>query len=128
MNTRLIMTISALVMGIAGLLLSFLPQEMAMYLGGAGYDVIVLRLMGALYFGFAMVNWTAKASLLGGIYGRPIVFGNFLHFLVGALALLNWIMKNPSVILILIVAVIYVIFAVIFGYILFIYSGIKKKD
>jgi len=40
-------------------------------------------------FGFAMINWTAKTSLLGWIYGRPIPIGNFAHYAIAALALLK---------------------------------------
>lgn len=37
--------------------------------------------------GFAALNWMARGSLIGGIYNRPIAVANFLHFLVGGLAL-----------------------------------------
>ena len=128
MNTRLVMTICALVLGITGILFSFLPQEVAKYLGWAeGTHMIVLQILGALYFGFAMVNWTAKANLIGGIYGRPIAMGNFAHFLIGALALIKLTIETPPAITLVIVTFIYAVFAIIFGYILFKHPGLKKE-
>ena len=35
----------------------------------------------------------AKESLIGGIYNRPIAIGNFMHFAVGAMALIKIITK-----------------------------------
>jgi hypothetical protein len=39
----------------------------------------------ALYFSFALMNWTAKDSASGGIYARPVSLGNFAHFFSGTL-------------------------------------------
>jgi hypothetical protein len=91
MNTKLIMTISSLAMGVVGLGLTFLPKEIAAYLMGvenAGI-AIILQILGALYFAFAMLNWTAKGNLIGGIYGRPIAIGNLTHFTVAAMAVIK---------------------------------------
>ncbi len=79
-------------------------------------STIVLQIVGALYFGFAMLNWMSKANLIGGIYNRPVAVGNLTHFFIAALALLKLSAKNPVLIG---VAVIYSIFAIVFGYILF---------
>ena len=65
-----------------------------------------------------MMNWTAKGVLLGGIYGRPIVIGNLVHFAMGALLLLK-MSSAPSdepVRWVLIAA--YAVFAVVFGYVM----------
>jgi len=73
MNTKVIMTLSAIVMGGVGILLSFLPHELLAQFQSASVhtiDALIIQLMGALYFGFAMINWTAKANLIGGIYSR----------------------------------------------------------
>lgn len=90
MNTRYIMTSSAVFLGVSGIMLSFLPQEIMEYLGAAPSStpgIFLVQLLGALYFAFAMVNWTARGTLMGGIYGRPIALGNLIHFIMGALAL-----------------------------------------
>ena len=81
------MTASALVMGALGLAATFLPQEIAAYLGASTTLPLLIQILGALYLGFAMLNWMARTSLIGGIYSRPVASGNLVHFVVGALAL-----------------------------------------
>ena len=74
-------------MGVTGIILSFIPQEVSHFLSLTESTPIVFQILGALYFGFAMLNWTAKANLIGGIYSRPVAIGNFTHFLIGGLIL-----------------------------------------
>lgn len=112
------MSISATILGAAGIFLSFLPQESAGFMGWSSTDPVVFQLLGALYFGFAMVNWTAKANLIGGIYGRPVAIGNFTHFLIAALALIKISFKAPTAPIIA-VAIVYSLLAILFGYIFF---------
>jgi hypothetical protein len=121
MNTRLLMMASAVLMGLMGIVLSFLPQEILIALGQEPKPVVTvaLQLMGAPYFGFAMTNWMAKGTTVGGIYGRPISIGNFTHFVVGGLALI----KSYTGIeayhhYILILAIVYLAFGILFGYIM----------
>jgi hypothetical protein len=68
--------------------------------------------------GFGILNWMAKGTLIGGIYNRPIPIGNFMHFGVGAIALVKVVSKieTHSGIIISLTAV-YVVFAVLFAYI-----------
>jgi hypothetical protein len=35
------------------------------------------------------MNWIARRSTLGGIYGKAVVVGNQAHFIVGAIVLLK---------------------------------------
>lgn len=115
MNTKLIMISSAVVLGVTGIALSFLPQEISILLQAhvTGTLNVLLQILGALYFSFAMINWMAKDSPLGGIYGRPIVVGNMSHFVIGALALLKIITVHQNTVL-LIVTAFYSIFALLF--------------
>ena len=120
MNTKLLMTISALVMGITGILLSFLPHEVLSHFNASTTvsDPLILQILGALYFAFAMVNWTAKANLIGGIYARPIAIGNLTHFIVGGLALIkNYFSQHSGTVLMF--AGVYIIFAVLFSIVFF---------
>jgi hypothetical protein len=122
MNTKLIMTASALVLGASGIALSFLPQEAAHYLqpGTAGNMALVFQLLGALYFAFAMLNWMSKGSLIGGIYNRPLATANFTHFFMAALALIKAFAAHPAAGNgFLAVVAGYVAFALLFGLILF---------
>lgn len=115
------MTLSSLLMGAAGIILSFAPSEVLQYLkieSAIAVEVVIMQILGALYFAFAMVNWTAKANLIGGIYGRPIAIGNLTHFVIGALALIKSYFSNHESV-VLIFAVIYAVFAVLFSIVFF---------
>lgn len=125
MNSKYLMTASAYLLGAAGILLTFLPHEISVTTKFMDTDPIVLQIVGALYFGFAMLNWTAKDNLIGGIYGRPITIGNMTHFIVAGLALVKFAFRNPSPI-IWSIAIIYAVFAICFGYI-FTHHPTKKN-
>jgi hypothetical protein len=121
MNTKLLMTASAIVMGITGVILTFLPQEVSALMGfdaSNNFQSVILQVLGALYFAFAMVNWTAKANLIGGIYGRPVAIGNLTHFTIGGLALLKGSYRTPDPLLITL-AIAYILFAILFSIVFF---------
>lgn len=98
MQTRIMMTLSAAVLAILGIAFTFLPDELAVYLGAEPglLDVLLLQVLGALYAGFAMLNWMAKGSRIGGIYNRPICIANFAHFFIGAMAMLKFLFRYPE--------------------------------
>ena len=121
MKTKLLMTSSALFCGIIGTLLLFLPIEIAEYLGVEPtiITILCLKILSAIYLGFAILNWTAKGTLIGGIYNKPIVLGNLLHFAVGAIELIkviSSIQTHREIIIFL--TVFYVIFALLFVYVI----------
>ena len=89
MNRKIIMVASALVLALSGLAATFAPHEILSYFGmpADGTLPLLVQLIGALYLSFAMMNWIAKDSLIGGIYNRPVAIANLLHFVMGALAL-----------------------------------------
>lgn len=91
MHTRWLMGLSAVFMAVLGLVCSFLPsQTLASMAVAPGTPALVLvQVTGALYLGFAMLNWSARGVLIGGIYARPVALGNFLHFAVVATMLLR---------------------------------------
>jgi len=79
------MTLSSSSLGFAGIVLSFMPDEVLKHLSSHEQEksvALMLQLLGALYFGFAMINWTGRANLVAGIYGRPIAIGNLSHLLL----------------------------------------------
>ena len=116
-NTRLLLGSSAVVMGAAGIVATFLPQELLARLGGQANLPLsaLVQLFGGLLFAFAMVNWTAKGAAMGGIYGRPIALGNLTHFTIGALALLRVVLDGASDPLIIGAGAIYIGFALAFS-------------
>lgn len=119
MNTKLLMMLSSILLGITGIGFSFLPQEIGGIIGINEPGIILLQVMGALYFGFAAMNWMAKANLIGGIYGKPVAIGNFSHFLIGALALSKIALKGNSPALLWLGAAFYLVFALLFGFVFF---------
>ena len=128
MNTKTLMLVSALLLGLTGIFLLFFPQEISHYLNLNEANSIFFQIFGSLYFGFAMVNWTAKGSLLGGIYGRAIVTGNFTHFTIGTLALIKWILFYNYFLYIWVFTIFYFIFAVLFGVVMFTNPWLKKTN
>ena len=123
------MAASALVMAILGLIASFLPQEVLAQAGeqSTGLLPFVVQIIGALYLGFAMMNWMAKDSLLGGIYNRPVAMGNFLHFTVGALALGKGAVAMSFTTPLVASSILYAIFAIAFAAVFFT-SPVKRTD
>ena len=89
--SKYVMGSSALFMFCFGVLLTFAPSEILHAAGGRPLPLLLLATQtgGALYLGFAILNWMAKDSLIGGIFNRPVAMGNFLHFLMVALAMLK---------------------------------------
>jgi hypothetical protein len=119
------MSASAFFLGSVGILLTFMPQEVSQMLLLVG-SPILFQLLGALYFAFALLNWTAKGNLIGGIYSRPVAIGNFAHFMIGALALIELILLQPFNFL-SIFAILYLIFAILFGWVFFTNPVAKAK-
>jgi hypothetical protein len=119
-NTRLIMTVSSLFLCLLGIVLSFLPNEMAVYMGMENSKIIqlVLQITGAQYFAMGMLNWMTKNSTIGGIYNRPVSIANFTHYMIGALALIKGLLSSPGLpVIFWILAVLYIVFAVVYGFI-----------
>lgn len=87
-RVRVAVSVSAVCLAAVGLALTFVPRESA-GLAGLSADALPLQLLGSALLGFAVMNWTARGSTLGGIYGRAVVAGNQMHFTVGAIALLK---------------------------------------
>lgn len=119
MNTKLLMSVSAVLLGATGIVLTFMPAEVSLFLNFPGTNSIIFQVLGALYFGFAMLNWTAKGNVMGGIYSRPVAIGNFSHFIIGGLALIKLAIHNPAWSAGWVCAIVYLIFAFFFGWVFF---------
>ena len=114
------MILSAAFMAIIGLAFSFMPQEV-LGLHGTKPDtatVMLLQMGGAVYLGFAVLNWTARGILLGGIYAKPVAVGNFLHFVMVAIMLIKAAAAFQAVPL-MISAAVFSAFAIWFGIVMF---------
>jgi hypothetical protein len=128
MNTKLIMTSTAILLGALGVSLIFAPDMVVglLQLNDSGVIRLILQLLGAAYYSFAMLNWMAKGALIGGIYNRPIATANLTHFLIGGLALTKAVLSNHQLpVFLSVLAGIYVIAACVFGLVISRHPGAK---
>lgn len=127
MNRKILMISSAIIMGIIGFFLTFMPNEALKFLNQDSTDILtfILQLMGALYLGFAILNWMAKNVLLGGIYAKPLCLGN----LIGALTLIKLAISGSlSAIYFWILTILYILFAIAFGFVSFTNPNLKRES
>lgn len=118
LNTTLLMTTSAGFVGLIGVAVSLFPEELLRSLGtqSEGVPVLLIRLVGALYLGFAVLNWMARDNLIGGIYSRPVALGNFAHFFAASIVLIKHLTATPHLLPFAILAGANTLFAVGFGF------------
>jgi hypothetical protein len=131
MGTRLLMGLSAAFMAALGASLLFFPQEIAAYATPApgSLAILIVQIAGALYLGFAALNWTARANLIGGIYSRPVALANFFHFAVVSITLARSVLAGTSAAPLLPGLGLYAVFAIWFAVVLFTSpTSIRAKD
>jgi uncharacterized membrane protein YecN with MAPEG domain len=124
------MTLSAVVLLTAGVILTFIPHEILsyFYLSTDKSFQFLTQVLGALYFAFGILNWMTKTNLIGGIYNRPIAVTNLTHFFIVAIILIKVLISNPgSPFAIWIIGCFYLVFALSFGFILFRHPINEKK-
>ena len=121
MNTRFLLGATAWTLGAAGFCTLLLPQEVLglFDVGPTAPVPVLMQLLAAALFAFAMVNWTARGTTVGGIYGRPIAIGNMTHFFVGGMALLSAVLSGRTDPVMLVLLLVYGGFAVAFAMVLF---------
>jgi hypothetical protein len=119
--TRFLMTASALVLGLLGVLCTFAPDYVLAWLAAPAAPVLLLtvQVLGALWLGFAGVNWMTRHNLIGGIYSRPVTVGNLLHFVSAGLAIVRLVARTPQFAGLWPLAVAYAAFAAGFAVVLF---------
>lgn len=80
---------SAAVQLLGGLGLLFAPDVIlpALAPGFPPAAAWVGQLVAAAWLGVASLNWLQRGTVLGGIYGRPVVFANLTLYAVSALSL-----------------------------------------
>ena len=122
MNTKSLMTLSAIILALIGISLIFIPKEILDYLelSVSGTLQLLMQIIGSLYFALAILNWMSKGRFIGGIYNRPIAMANLTHFVIAGLALIKGVLANPSLSYVIwSIAIIYSIFAILFGIVAF---------
>ena len=126
MNTKLLMTASSLILGLAGIFALFAPERLLVMLSVPFVNPLpaLIQLLGALYFSLSLMNWTAKDNAIGGIYARPISLGNFAHFVIGTLVLAKYLLAEGFNVSILLIMLVYAGLAVLFYWLVFRHTGI----
>jgi len=121
MNTKCILTASAIFLGICGISFSFLPQEILHTVISKSEPALALPLQitGSLFIALTIINWMSRANLMGGIYNRPLALGNALHFGVGAITLIKFVIQNTPTLSLIIITVLYTMFAIAFFKVIF---------
>ena len=121
MNTKVLMVASSLALGLAGIAASFAPSELLRAFGSPAVEPlpVLIQLLGGTYIGFAIMNWTAKDNIIGGIYSRPVSLGNSVLFLMGALALAKQQFSSGFHLPLTAALIVYTIFAVWFTWLVF---------
>ena len=121
------MMISAIFLAVNGFGFTFFPNEIAgLLINDDNYILIlILQILGALYLGFSILNWTAKSSLIGGIYNKPILIGNLLHFFTASMTLIKLTPGFQDNQLIFSYTIIYSLFTLSFGYVFFTNPSLK---
>jgi hypothetical protein len=82
-------TTSAVCLAVFGAMLLFAPDEVSRVLWPLSGGNALVQLLGAALLGFGAMNWLARGSALGGIYGRAVVASNQTHLTIGALLLVK---------------------------------------
>ena len=90
--------------------------------------VLLLQLYAAVLFSWSMVNWTARGTLIGGIYNRPVAIGNLTHFTIGALALVKAFAGGAGGVLVVALVTVYAAFAATFAIVFVTTPGSVTQD
>jgi hypothetical protein len=129
---RSAVTLSALCFAVIGVLLLFAPEEVGSIFipradRGIGDDGLLLQLLGAALLGFGAMNWTARGSVLGGIYGRAVVAGNQTHLTIGAILLVKHGVVTGGSLAYWVLTAFYVLGAALFLHLSFFSPGIRGR-
>ena len=84
------------------------------------------QLLGAGWLALAALDWLTRSTLLGGIYGRPVVVANAAHYFVAATVLLKVVAGRGAPPALWLVAVPVAAFAGIYGWLL--WRGPFERD
>lgn len=106
MSTRFLATVSAVLLGAAGVALLFAADDLLASLAGTNDRIVVAmaQLLGGAWMGLAWATWLTRGTPQGGIYGRPIVLANATLYFVSALVCARGAAGSTSMLAVAIVA------------------------
>ena len=114
--TRLLATVSAVLLGSSGLVLLFAAGEVMQPAAAGSAAAVAGQLLGGAWLALAVATWTTRGAPQGGIYGRPIVLANMWVYTITALVCLKGFQVGTTVSMTAIVAA---ALAASYGYVLF---------
>ena len=77
------------------------------------------QLLGAAWLGLATMNWLARFTMVGGIYGRAIVSANAAAYFVSAMVMLSAGRRLGFSTSMLVITIVALVMAAVYGYLLF---------
>lgn len=121
MSSKQLIALGVLFYGLFGFTLLFMPQELLALneSAAAPHAALLAQFLGAALLGFAAMNWMARGSILGGIYGRAVMNGNFTFAFISALLTIRPLLAPSPPLWLWIYGVVSVALAVAFGYLMF---------
>ena len=118
MTSRLIASLSAVLLGASGAILLFLPDSVA----GASVErhsraEMLAQILGGAWLGVAALNWYTRGQPIGGIYGRPVVFANLMLYFVATTTLVKVAAWRPGAMLV--AGIVAAVMTALYGVLLF---------
>lgn len=121
MNTKLMLSVSAFILALIGIVLIFAPEYVlkAALIPETLLSSLIIQVLGGTYFALALLNWMSKGAIIGGIYNRPMVLANLAHYLIGGLAFAKAALQHPAQpLFIAVFAFLYIFMAGVFLYLM----------
>ena len=97
-KSALITRASAAVLASGGIALLFSSDSIlpALAPGFPGHASWLGQIVGAGWLAVAALNWLSRSTLIGGIYGRPVVLTNLILYFIGSMVLLRALREGPA--------------------------------
>jgi hypothetical protein len=98
MISSLVARVSAATLLLGGLVMLFVPDEALSMLapGFPANGTWIAQLVAAAWLALASLNWTSRAQIIGGVYGRPMVYANVLVYTISALSVFRVLMRGDG--------------------------------
>jgi hypothetical protein len=114
--SKYLLIASAASLALGGLILLFAPEILANLLAStSALGFLVSQVLSAAWLGLAALDWFDRGSMIGGIYGRPIVLANFANYFIAATSILRTGVRYGLPTELWVVGGIAALFALVFG-------------
>lgn len=121
MTSALITRTSAALLAGGGIALLFASDSImpALAPGFPEHAAWLGQLVGAGWLAVAALNWLNKSTLIGGIYGRPLVLANLILYFISTMVLLRALRDPETAPVLWWIAAPHVVMAIVYGVVLF---------